>query len=159
MWSYQYENSHCGDKTILRPSYLHNGISYTGKMSYLYWIRAQELRLLYIKPSMWTANKQFTFVEISWDWPKIVDLIWHHISKGEIIHTWYPTAGCFILMHLTINRDSVVIMFITLDSEVIIFSPRVFVWFSVCLCICHDVCSSDLTMEIWCYTSNIFAEI
>ena len=22
---------HCGDKTILRPSYLHNGISYTGK--------------------------------------------------------------------------------------------------------------------------------
>ena len=33
--------SHCGDKTILRPSYLHNGISYTGKMSSLYWIGAQ----------------------------------------------------------------------------------------------------------------------
>ena len=31
----------CGDKTILRPSYLHNGISYTGKMSSLYWIEAQ----------------------------------------------------------------------------------------------------------------------
>ena len=31
MWSYQYRQSHCGDKTILRPSYLHNGISYTGK--------------------------------------------------------------------------------------------------------------------------------
>ena len=26
--SYQYRKSHCGDKTILRPSYLHNGISY-----------------------------------------------------------------------------------------------------------------------------------
>ena len=26
---------------ILRPSYLHNGISYTGKMTSLYWIRAQ----------------------------------------------------------------------------------------------------------------------
>ena len=38
--SYQYRKSHCGDKTILRPSYLHNGISYTGKMAYLYWIRA-----------------------------------------------------------------------------------------------------------------------
>ena len=25
MTSYQYRNSHCGDKTILRPSYLHNG--------------------------------------------------------------------------------------------------------------------------------------
>ena len=36
--SYQYSKSHCGDKTILRPSYLYNGISYTGKMTYLYWI-------------------------------------------------------------------------------------------------------------------------
>ena len=42
MSSYQYKKSHCGDKTILRPSYLHNGIYYTGKMTYLYWIRAQE---------------------------------------------------------------------------------------------------------------------
>ena len=33
MSSYQYSKSHCGDKTILRPSFLHNGISYTGKMS------------------------------------------------------------------------------------------------------------------------------
>ena len=41
--SYQYRKSHCGDKTILRPSYLHNGISYTGKMSSLYWIRALAL--------------------------------------------------------------------------------------------------------------------
>ena len=40
MSSYQYRKSHCGDKTILRPSYLHNGISYTGKMASLYWIRA-----------------------------------------------------------------------------------------------------------------------
>ena len=40
MTSYQYRKSHCGNKTILRPSYLHNGISYTGKMSSLYWIRA-----------------------------------------------------------------------------------------------------------------------
>ena len=29
MTSYQFRKSHCGDKTILRPSYLHNGISYT----------------------------------------------------------------------------------------------------------------------------------
>ena len=36
MPSYQYRKSHCGDKTILRPSYLHNGISYTGKMASLY---------------------------------------------------------------------------------------------------------------------------
>ena len=41
MTSYQYRKSRCGDKTILRPSYLHNGISYTGKMTSLYWIRNQ----------------------------------------------------------------------------------------------------------------------
>ena len=37
MSSYQYRKSHCGDKTIVRSSYLHNGISYTGKMTSLYW--------------------------------------------------------------------------------------------------------------------------
>ena len=40
MTSYQYRKTHCGDKTIFRPSYLHNGISYTDKMTSLYWIRA-----------------------------------------------------------------------------------------------------------------------
>ena len=43
MSSYQYRKSYCGDKTILRPSYLHNGISYTGKTASLYWIRAQAI--------------------------------------------------------------------------------------------------------------------
>ena len=37
MLSYQYRKSHCGDKTVVRSSYLHNGISYTGKMTSLYW--------------------------------------------------------------------------------------------------------------------------
>ena len=41
--SYQYRKSHCGDKTILRPSYLHKGISYSGKMSFLYWIGPQDI--------------------------------------------------------------------------------------------------------------------
>ena len=44
MTSYQYRKSHCGDKTILRPPYLHNGIFYTDKTS-LYWIGAQVVGL------------------------------------------------------------------------------------------------------------------
>ena len=40
MPSYQYRKSHCGDKTVVRSSYLHNGISYTGMMTSLYWIEA-----------------------------------------------------------------------------------------------------------------------
>ena len=41
MLSCQYRISHGGDKTVVRSSYLHNGISYTSKMSSLYWIGAQ----------------------------------------------------------------------------------------------------------------------
>ena len=35
-----YRKSHCGDKTAVRSSYLHNRISCTGKVSSLYWIGA-----------------------------------------------------------------------------------------------------------------------
>ena len=54
MSSYQYRKFHCGDKTILRPSYLHNVISLTGKVTSLYWIRAQ-----YISWNMHTASSYF----------------------------------------------------------------------------------------------------
>ena len=37
MSSYQYRKSHCGYKSVVRSSYFHNGISYTGKMASLYW--------------------------------------------------------------------------------------------------------------------------
>ena len=57
MSSYQYRKSHCGDKTILRPSYLHNGISHTGKTTSLYWIGAQMIKCLCITYS----HKLITF--------------------------------------------------------------------------------------------------
>ena len=41
MSNYQYRKFYYGDKTILRPSHLNNGISYTGKMTSLYWIGTQ----------------------------------------------------------------------------------------------------------------------
>ena len=40
---------------------------------------------------------------------------------------------------------------ITRVSEVILFSPCVF----VCLCLYHDDCLDDLTMKDWCHTNNI----
>ena len=48
MLSYQYRKSHCGDKTVVRSSYLHNGISYTGKITSLYWIGALAPYLMWI---------------------------------------------------------------------------------------------------------------
>ena len=53
MLSYQYRKYHCGDKTILRPSYLHNGISYTGKITSLYWIRAQYSMIVLFSVQCW----------------------------------------------------------------------------------------------------------
>ena len=43
MPSDEYRKSHCGDKTVVRSSYLHNGISCTGKITSLYWIRALDV--------------------------------------------------------------------------------------------------------------------
>ena len=51
MPSYQYRKSHCGDKTVVRSSYLHNGISCTGKMTSLYWFSPLARANLYISPS------------------------------------------------------------------------------------------------------------
>ena len=52
MPSYQYRKSHCGDKTILWSSYLHNGISYTCKMTSLYRITAQHWSILSVMCSL-----------------------------------------------------------------------------------------------------------
>ena len=55
MSSYRYRESQCGDRTVPRSSYLHNGTSYTGKMVSLSWIRAQVVimngRSRFLRPS------------------------------------------------------------------------------------------------------------
>ena len=43
---------------------------------------------------------------------------------------------------------------ITRDSEVIMFSPCVFVCLCVCVYVSHDVFPDDLTMKDWCHTNN-----
>ena len=70
MQSYQYRNSHCRDKTILRSSYLHIGISYTSKMVSWYWIRALQV----------SKFNQDTFSKCVFTvcWP----LAWNCLSKG-----------------------------------------------------------------------------
>ena len=56
MWSYQYRKSHCGDKTVVRSSYLHNGISFTGKMTSLYWIGALMIKSTLFQVIMWCCQ-------------------------------------------------------------------------------------------------------
>ena len=67
MSSYQYRESHYRDKTILRPSYLHNEIPYTGKMTSLYWINPlvtlciHSDHFVYV-PSQWETTLQCNVV-------------------------------------------------------------------------------------------------
>ena len=53
MSSYQYRKFHCGDKTVVRSSYLHNGISYTESytestpcLSEIFWVQEKKLDCL-----------------------------------------------------------------------------------------------------------------
>ena len=68
MSSYQYRKSHCGEKMVIRSSYLHNGISYTGKMASLYWISLLYLSVLFaiIDPIIFITQKQWVFCCPSW---------------------------------------------------------------------------------------------
>ena len=72
MTSYKHRKSHCGHKTILRPSYLHNGISYTGKMTSLYWIRAQvwrpqvQVHSVHGQPTEWPPRSCFNIRTVTW---------------------------------------------------------------------------------------------
>ena len=63
MSSYQYMKSRFGYKTVVRPSYLHHGIPYTGKMSslyWIYWIGDQGPISLTIFPSQFKFDGNFT---------------------------------------------------------------------------------------------------
>ena len=101
--------SHCGDKTILRPLYLHNGISYTGKMTSLYWNSALEFRLSSTNPSIYflfqvrSSSPMFScwswlaYRSSSWSsaWDSLPHWDLYHIGKlthsskvSHTIHGW-----------------------------------------------------------------------
>ena len=83
MPSYQYRKSHCGDKTVVRSSYLHNGISYTGKMTSSYWIRAL---LLFMRLNL----SQFK-------WPKPLNVTL--LRDQEVSPSDHFAEGLFIVNH------------------------------------------------------------
>ena len=95
--SNQYRKSHCGDKTILRPSYLHSEISYTGKITSLYWIRALSYHLMNFGLLIdWCASTGL--IEFSLIYMKIPEInIWWYIictkchfqlSRKDRIYFW-----------------------------------------------------------------------
>ena len=77
MSSYQYRKSHCRDKTVVRSSYLHNGISYTGKVTSLYWIGA--LVTIGSGIGLWPVQYQ----AITWTNSDLL-LTWHLIANFSL---------------------------------------------------------------------------
>ena len=86
MSSYPYRKSHCGDKTVVRSSYLHNGISYTGKMSSLYWIGAQV-----VLPWFLSFTRPLFAVPIN-EWIVLACTI-----LGISATDWYSSSSCLYL--------------------------------------------------------------
>ena len=100
MSSCQYWRSHCGDKTVVRSSYLHNGISYTGKMTSLHWIMDQGPILLtwisiHIPGKGWVCSDG-----INWQF-------WNQISSMYIVWRFYVTSLCFVVYSITYAHPSI----------------------------------------------------
>ena len=89
---YQYRKSHCGDK-IVRSSFLHNGISYTGKMTSLYWIRAQVFN---------TCQRIYaTSIVSTYALPPVLYLLFLSVRMRIHCRKVGKFCLCFLLLHLT----------------------------------------------------------
>ena len=113
MSSYQYRKSHCGDKTVVRSSYLHNGISYTGKMSSLYWIRALLLSVAFrISMSHWGCSAWVLLTHSGWD--KMAAIFQLTFSNG---FSWMKMYEFWLKFHRIFFQGVQLTIFISPLSE------------------------------------------
>ena len=93
--SYQYRKPHCGDKMVVRSSYLHNEISYTGKMSSLYWIWALAIysMLNHYLIHSWHINGSVQDSSIS----SALEIL-TFCTKASISSFIKPLAKCWLLL-------------------------------------------------------------
>ena len=75
------------------------------------------------------------------------------------IYFWDSSNQTAVIVTLSQNKKNKLNL-LPCDSEVIMFSPCVFVFLYVCVWlsvyVCHAVCSDDFTMKDWCHTNKIF---
>ena len=91
MSSYLCRKSHCGDKMVIRSSYLHNGISYRGKMTSLYWISHLVLVFLKSASQRIDVEKSWHAIDVEKSWHDIdVEKSWHDIEcRGKLASYQY----------------------------------------------------------------------
>ena len=96
MPSYQYRKSHCGDKTIVRSSYLHNGISYAGKTTSLYGIESLPW---FLKN---THNRHPIAGLLG---PVMGCLLWHLVSLSLLVLNWYTQYNNTFAFSVTLDNS------------------------------------------------------
>ena len=111
MSSYQHRKSHCGDKTILRPSHRHNRISFTDRALFVHWIGPliAEIHpiwknLTFYLTSAMAVMTQWRKQAHCWQFCGNILVstqhgsvrIYHH---AFITHTWYTSRDFLLIFH------------------------------------------------------------
>ena len=144
MPSNQYRKSHCGDKTIVRSSYIHNGISYTAKTTSLYWIKAQRSRA---QIGLWLADSSSHIQSmilgiisvLSWD-RFVVGLL--HV-KGQWAGLQFCDVSCcslgkILCQNLDIQPSLSVLFWVQIPAAYAVLLKALFMNHGIC-------CSGELT--------------
>ena len=93
--SYQYRKSHCGDKMILCPPFLHNRVSHTGKMTFLYWIRALVASLLSTFKMVGLKHHSHKVIKFPLQNPEPPGVMcgdWGHTTTMYLYIPWMPAT-------------------------------------------------------------------
>ena len=119
MSSYQYRKSHCGEKTVVKSSYLHNGVSLTGKIASLYWISPQKrlLKILVHLYGFYLTNPGSRLVSTHESFPTAVPpslpvstskphprVQGSHNEVGDKAK-WHKHPGCLTLSKINVRAD------------------------------------------------------
>ena len=137
MSSYQYRKSHCRDKTVVRSSYLHNGISYTGKMTSLYWFIPQNTGTHSIDCVIHSQYYVCWCPGDAWSSPYV------HADF------WTSTTNCSCI---SVARNMKLLMYN--DEKHINFFPQILTF----LISCADILYKLLSISCWYFRKTIYEE-
>ena len=145
MSSYQYRKSHCGDKTISRPSYLHNGISYAGKTTPLYWIKDQSSMSMSYSSFAWkTPNKRSWKPARTFSSPMIIldSFDWNH-KWQTLRHNWQTSCNALSRLTLfchgkrTANQSNYISNINSVNGCMIIHALHIYIYIYIYIRLCH----------------------
>ena len=141
MSSYQYRKSHCGDKTVIRSSYLHNGNSYTGKTTSLYWIRTQKGWENIVSSTLWGLDQ-------------MAAIFWMTYSKA---FSWMKMYEFHLKYHWNLFlRFELTIFIIGSDNGLVPTRKEAIIWTNVLSLVTHICVTQPQWLKLWTITIQTF---